>query len=255
MGNIIAVTNQKGGTGKTTTTFNLGAGLVKFHKRRVLLIDLDSQGSLTLFTGLLPEQIELHLVSSIKQPEIYIDTIRSLYLPKLKIMPSHPSIQSLAKSRSWLKWKDNFKLLLDNVRKEFDYVLIDCPPALDDLTIQVFCNCDGIIIPLQCEYMALRGVQLLLDTLKNTRKECNPRFKIIGILPTMYDKRTLHSKEVLNEITTALQGQVNIFPFVIPKSIRFPESAVLQTSIFEYDPGNPGSQAYKKLAKEIVNYG
>ncbi|GAB4373085.1 MAG: ParA family protein [Calditrichia bacterium] len=256
MAKIIAVSNQKGGTGKTTTVLNLGAALVKFHRKKVLLIDLDPQGSLTIFTGLLPEQTQFHLGTLLQNPAQWEQALQEFYLPHLFFLPSHPQLEEIIKSAQLKqKWSTHLKELLTRASKNFNYIFIDCPPALGSLTFQAFCNTNSIIIPLQCEYMALRGVQLLLDTIEKARQQCNPQLKILGVLPTMFDRRTLHSQEVLEEIGSALGHRVRIFDSIIYKTIRFPESAVSSLPIFEYDPQNPGAKAYKKLAKEVLKYG
>lgn len=256
MGKIIAVSNQKGGTGKTTTVVNLGAALAKMHRKKVLLIDLDPQGSLTIFTGILPEKLSAHLGTVLEHPKQFDKAATAFYNQRLRILPSNPALEKIINSEALQgKWRKNLKLLLKRAAQKYDFVLIDCPPALGDLTLQAFCDTDGIIIPLQCEYMALRGVQLLLETIGNAQKSCNTKLEILGILPTMYDRRTLHAQEVLDEIKTALNRRIHIFPIVIYKTIRFPESAVSALPIFEYDPKNPGAIAYKKLAKEILKHG
>ena len=264
MGKIIAIANHKGGTGKTTTALNLAAALVRFHQRKVLLVDLDPQGSLTIFTGLLPEKMTLHVGSVLKQLNQFDKALQDYYLPDLKLLPSHSSLNELIElgefNKNWKKileplLKNALTELLKNAAERFDFVIIDCPPSLGTYTFQAFCTTDALIIPLQCEYLALRGIQLMLKTVEKARAECNANLKILGILPTMYDRRTLHSREVLEEIQSALKGRVNIFSTIIYKTIRFPESAVALLPIFEYDPKNPGAQAYKELAEEVIHHG
>lgn len=256
MGKLIAVANQKGGTGKTTSVVNLGAALARFHGKKVLLIDLDAQGSLSVFTGLLPEKLTNHLGTVLTDPVRFNSALHQFYHPELHILPSHPSLdEMLADNPGKNSLMRNMGDLLGRCSKKYDYTLIDCPPALGAATMQSLCAADGVIIPLQCEYMALRGVQLLLNKIGETQQTCNAGLQIWGILPTMFDRRTLHSGEVLREITAALQDRLAIFHSVIYKSIRFAESAVSGLPIFEYDPENPGARAYKKLAREVLDHG
>ena len=261
-GTVIAVANQKGGTGKTTTTLNLGAALARFHKSRVLLIDMDPQGSLTLFTGLVPEQIQHHLGGLLARPQSFRESLffhggpKSASAPggrpELAFLPSHPDLED-----SWQgePWKKNLGLLLAKARKIFDFVLVDCPPTLGVLTRAILELCDAVLIPLQCEFMALRGVQLLLKAVESSRSGPNPKLKIHGILPTMFDCRTLHSREVLEEIKKIMAGRIPVFTTTIPKTVRFAEAAVAAEPIFSYAPRHPGAAAYKKLAKEIFKDG
>ena len=252
---IIAISNQKGGTGKTTTTLNLGAALAHFHKKKVLLIDLDPQGSLTLFTGLMPEELDEHVGTVVANPSNFKEALVDYFLPSLKLLPGHASMTKLNSDATNIDWKEGMVKALKKANKQFDYVLIDCPPTLGPLAEQAMCVADQMIVPLQCEYMALRGVQLILGTLAHVQETCNKKLNVMGILPTMFDARTLHAKEVLLEIRDALDGQVNVFDTVIPRTVRFPESAVTMLPIFEYDPKNAAAKAYKKLAKEVVNHG
>jgi ATPases involved in chromosome partitioning len=256
MGTVIAIANQKGGTGKTTTALNLGAALARFHQRKVLLLDLDPQGSLTIYAGLLPEKVTYHIGSVLRQLNRFDESLNEYYLPELKLLPSHPSLDDFVQMNGpHGNWEKNLSALLKNASRKFDYIIIDCPPSLGAITFQVLCNTDALIIPLQCEYMALRGIQLLLKAVEKARVECNSNLQIMGILPTMFDRRTLHSKEVLEEIHTALRSKIHIFSTIIYKTVRFPESAVSLLPIFEYDPENSGALAYKDLSEQIIHYG
>ena len=256
MGTIIAIASQKGGTGKTTTALNLGTSLVRFHQCKVLFLDLDPQGSLTIYTGLDPEMNKFHIGTVLNDLNGFEESLIEYYLPELKLLPSHPSLEEFIQTNGLHEnWKKNLRTLLKNAAIRFDYVIIDCPPSLGAITFQTLCNTDAVIIPLQCEYMALRGIQLLLKTVEKIRAESNPNLQIMGILPTMFDKRTLHCQEVLKEIQVALEGKVYIFSTIIYKTVRFPESAVSLIPIFEYDPENPGALAYKNLSEEIIKHG
>ncbi len=256
MGRIIAVSNQKGGTGKTTTTLNLGAALARFHKRKVLLIDLDPQGSLTVFVGLSPEHLACDVGDVIERLTRFDEALHSWHLPRLHVLPSHPLLDERLDSEGLRKtWKQNLADLLKKVAGLYDYVLVDCPPTLNKLTLQALANVDSVLVPLQCEYMALRGLQLLLKTIEQVRAEANPSLKVLGILPTMFDKRVLHAREVLQELNKTFAGRLTVFAPPIHKTVRFAESAVVSLPIFAYDKKNPGAVAYKKLAREVVGHG
>lgn len=253
MGRIIAISNQKGGTGKTTTTLNLGAALAQFHQRKVLLIDLDPQGSLSVFTGLSPERLDLNIGDVIQQPARFDEALQTWHSPRLQILPAHPRLEKQLDSELLRNsWRPNLASLLKRAASQFDFVLVDCPPTLNQLTAQAFGNVDSVLIPLQCEYMALRGLQLLLKTIEQIRSAANPNLSVLGILPTMFDKRILHAREILQELTRTFDGRLTIFAPPIPRTIRFAESAVASLPIFAYHKRNPGAIAYKKLAREVV---
>ncbi len=252
---IIAVSNQKGGTGKTTTSLNLGAALAHFHKKKVLLIDLEPQGSLTLFTGLLPEALEDHLGTVLFDASRFDEAVQEFYTPRLKLLPAHAMLVKANGSSDSDEVLARMGSVFREASRRFDYVIIDCPPTLGRLTDEALCVADGLIIPLQCEYMALRGVQLMLETVDRIQQSCNEALKVLGVLPTMYDARTLHAKEVLDEIHAALQGRAPVFSTVIPRTVRLPESAVSMSPIFDYAPNNPAAIAYKSLAREVLRHG
>lgn len=252
MGRIIAVANQKGGTGKTTTTLNLGAALARFHKREVLLIDLDAQGSLTVFCGLVPEQLRFSVGDVLQRLERFEEALRTWYLPGLHLLPCQPHLDERLGSGSLRRiWKRNLAGLFEQAVNQYDFVLIDCPPTLNQLTRQALGNVDSVLIPLQCEYMALRGLQLLLKAIERVRAEANPALEVLGILPTMFDKRVLHAREVFQELQKTFAGRLTVFAPPIHKTVRFAESAVASLPIFAYDKRNPGAVAYIKLAREV----
>ncbi len=246
---VTAVVNQKGGVGKTTTTFNLGVGLHRLG-RRVLLVDLDPQASLTVSTGI----PIAHLTSSVYQA-LLDDQIDPLAIVRetrsgVDILPATidlaaAEIELVSVTLRELVLRD----LLDKLRTRYDHILIDCPPSLGLLTINALAAADRVIIPLQCEYLATRGLALLLKTLEKVQSRLNRDLQVAGILPTMYEGRTTHAKEVLEELRANFPGQV--FDVVIKDSVRVKESPAAGLSIFDYDNGHDVARAYMQLAQEV----
>lgn len=246
---ITAVVNQKGGVGKTTTTFNLGVGLQRLG-RRVLLVDLDPQASLTVSTGI----PVAHLTSSVYQAllddqldplPIIRETLSGVDILPATIDLAAAEVELVNVTLRELVLRD----LLDKLRARYDHILIDCPPSLGLLTINALAAADRVIIPLQCEYLATRGLALLLKTLEKVQSRLNRDLQITGILPTMYDGRTTHAKEVLEELRANFPGQV--FDVVIKDSVRVKESPAAGLSIFDYDSGHDVARAYMQLAQEV----
>ncbi|MDP9356176.1 MAG: AAA family ATPase [Chloroflexota bacterium] len=246
---VTAVVNQKGGVGKTTTTFNLGVGLQRLG-RRVLLVDLDPQAALSASAGI----PVAHLTASVYQALIDdgIDP-RGIVRETLSGVDVLPATIDLAAAEVELVSMTLRELVLrdvlDQLRSRYDHILIDCPPSLGLLTINALAAADRVIIPQQCEYLATRGLTLLLRTLDKVRARLNRNLRIEGILPTMFDGRTTHANEVLGELRTAFPGQV--FDVVIKDSVRVKESPAAGLSIFDYDAGHDVAQAYQRLAKEV----
>ncbi len=251
MGKIIAVANQKGGVGKTTTVINLGVALTELGYT-VLLIDLDPQSALSISAGVdvaaLPRSVYDVLIDADVPIRDVILSLRS----RLDILPA--SIDLAGAEMELMAEIGREAILrerLEHVRQEYDYILIDCPPSLGLLTVNALTAADGVIIPLQSEYLAMRGMQQLLQTIDKIRKKVNPDLKIIGVLGTMYDGRTAHAREVMDEVRTVFGDLV--FAPVIKKSIRFAEAPVANLSLIEYAPDHEGAQAYRQLAKEIAH--
>lgn len=246
---ITAVVNQKGGVGKTTTTFNLGVGLQRLG-RRVLLVDLDPQASLTVSTGI----PMAHLTSSVYQAllddqidplPIIRETLSGVDILPATIDLAAAEVELVNVTLRELVLRD----LLDKLRARYDHILIDCPPSLGLLTINALAAADRVIIPLQCEYLATRGLALLLKTLEKVQSRLNRDLQVTGILPTMYDGRTTHAKEVLEELRANFPGQV--FDVIIKDSVRVKESPAAGLSIFDYDSGHDVARAYMQLAQEV----
>jgi chromosome partitioning protein len=246
---VTAVVNQKGGVGKTTTTFNLGVGLQRLG-RRVLLVDLDPQASLSASAGI----PIAHLTSSVYQAlldeqvdpvTIIHETVSGVDVLPATIDLAAAEVELVNMTLRELVLRD----VLAHLRPRYDHILIDCPPSLGLLTINALAAADRVIIPMQCEFLATRGLTLLLKTLNKVQSRLNRDLRIAGILPTMFDGRTVHANEVLSEIKASFPGQV--FDIVIKDSVRVKESPAAGLSIFDYDHSHDVAKAYMKLAQEV----
>jgi chromosome partitioning protein len=251
MGRVIALANQKGGVGKTTTAINLGAALAERGKR-VLLIDMDPQGALSVGLGLNPLALDQTLYNLLMDPKLDADpVITSTKVTGLDLLPSNIDLAAaevmlvgeVAREQALAR-------VLRPLRKRYDFLLIDCPPSLGLLTVNSLTAADGVLVPLECEYFALRGMALLMDTISKITDRLNPNLEIVGILATMYDARTVHGREVLGRVEDAFGDRV--FQTVIGKTIRFAEAPVAGESILTYAADSPGAAAYRELAKEVM---
>jgi chromosome partitioning protein len=248
---VIVVANQKGGVGKTTTAINLGSALNEL-RRRGLLIDLDPQSALSAGLGVDSYQLDETIYDVLVDPRVTIQSIIRPVRPNLDVAPSNIDLAAAelelisAIGREYI-----FKEALAPVRKKYDYILVDSPPSLGLLTVNALTAADEVIIPLQCEYLALRGMRSLLETIEKVKAKLNPHLEIRGILGTMFNSRTLHAQEVMDEIRSVFGDKV--FDVVIKSSIRFAEAPVVHQSLLEYDPRHEGAMAYRKLAEVIVN--
>jgi chromosome partitioning protein len=248
---VISMVNQKGGVGKTTSTVSLGAALTAYG-RRVLLVDFDPQGALSVALGMNPNDIELSVYNVLTDPECHVgDVIRSTSVENLDLLPSNIDL-SAAELQLVSEVGREYALgrALEPVLDEYDVVLIDCQPSLGLLTLNALTASSGVIVPMECEYFALRGVALLQDTITKVTSRLNPNLEIIGVLGTMYDPRTLHSREVLETVRQAF-GDV-VFQTVIHRTVKFPDSAVAGEPITVFAPSSSGSKAYKQLAREVL---
>jgi chromosome partitioning protein len=248
MGRVISFANQKGGVAKTTTTLNLGVALAE-QNLRVLLCDLDPQGNLTMSQGLNPDTIERSmfdvLVHRLPIQEVIHHTEVDLAVSSIDLAGAELALSSMiGRERALEK-------AIAPVRESYDYVLIDTPPSLGLLTINALVASNGVIVPVQCEYLSLRGLVQLENTLSMIRENLNPDVGIEGILPTMYDSRTLHSREAV-EILQENFGDL-VFDTKIKKTVRYAEAPVKGTSVLKYDPSGNAAQAYRDLAKEVLN--
>jgi chromosome partitioning protein len=248
MAKVIAFANQKGGVAKTTTTLNLGVALHELG-HRVLLIDLDPQGNLTRSQGMNPDAIERSMFDVLVHRVPMSDVIHTVEVD-VAVASIDLAGAELALSALIGRERALDKALVE-VRERYDFVLIDTPPSLGLLTINAFVAADGVIVPVQCEYLSLRGLVQLENTLAMVRENLNPHVHVEGIVPTMYDGRTLHAREAI-EILEEHFGDL-VYTTRIRKTIRYAEAPVKGSSVLRYDPTGPAAQAYRDLAKEVLD--
>ena len=248
---ILAMCNQKGCVGKTTSTINLGAALAETG-RRVLLVDLDPQGALSVGLGVNPLQLDRTVYNLLMERDVSVDDVMlTTDIPGMDLLPSNIDLSAaeiqlvneVAREQTLLR-------ALTPVLGDYDVVLMDCQPSLGLLTVNALTAAHGVIIPLECEYFALRGVALLISTIDKIKERLNPQLEVEGILATMYDARTLHGREVLARVVEAFGDRV--FHTVINRTVRFPEGTVAGEPITTYAPSSPGAQAYRDLAREVL---
>jgi chromosome partitioning protein len=248
MAKVIAFANQKGGVAKTTTTLNLGVALKELGKR-VLIIDLDPQGNLTMSQGMNPDAIERSMFDVLVHRVPISDVIHTV---EVDIAVASIDLAGAELALSALIGRERaLERALAEVRDKYDYVLLDTPPSLGLLTINAFVAADGVIVPVQCEYLSLRGLVQLENTLAMVRENLNPNVRVQGIVPTMYDGRTLHAREAI-EILEENFGEL-VFETRIRKTVRYAEAPVKGSSVLRYDPTGPAAQAYRDLAKEVLD--
>ncbi len=260
MTRIIAITNQKGGVGKTTTTLNLGAGLME-RGRNVLLVDLDPQASLTLallgkpdslVTDELPVTIYHGLMKASRAEDhplagALLDTPAGLRLIPASIELSAAEMDLAREPLGVFALRD----CLNTLPATYDYVLIDCPPTLGILTTNALAAAHEVLIPLQADYLALRGVDLLLTTIGKMQKRANPALKTLGLLLTLADMRTLHAREVVTAARAAFGERVPVFEMIVPYSVRLKEAPLVNATILEYANDTPAAEAYRALAARV----
>jgi len=244
---VIAFANQKGGVAKTTSTLNLAVALAE-KRLRVLAIDLDPQGNLTMSQGMNPDEIEQSMFDVLVH-KLPIEQV--IHSAEVDIAVSSIDLAGAELALSSMIGRERaLEKALAPVLDRYDYVLLDTPPSLGLLTINALVAADGVIVPVQCEYLSLRGLVQLESTLSMIRDNLNPRVEIIGILPTMFDARTLHSREAV-EILEENFGKL-VFGSKIRKTVRYAEAPVKGSSVLKYDPTGPAAQAYRDLAKEVL---
>ncbi len=245
---VIVFANQKGGVAKTTTTLNLGVAFAE-HGLRVLIVDLDPQGNLTMSQGMNPDAIERSmfdvLVHRLPISEVIHKKEVDIAVSSIDLAGAELALSSMIGRERALE-----KALLE-VRDKYDFVLIDTPPSLGLLTINAFVAATGVIVPVQCEYLSLRGLVQLENTLAMVRENLNPEVKVEGILPTMLDSRTLHSREAI-EILEENFGKL-VYQTRIRKTVRYAEAPVKGLSVLKYDPNGSAAEAYRDLAKEVLD--
>jgi chromosome partitioning protein len=248
---ILAMCNQKGGVGKTTSTINLGAALAE-QGRRVLLVDLDPQGALSVGLGVNPLQLDRTVYNLLMERDVTVDDVMlKTNIAGMDLLPSNIDLSAaevqlvneVAREQTLLR-------ALTPILGDYDIVLMDCQPSLGLLTVNALTAAHGVIIPLECEFFALRGVALLIQTIEKIKERLNPQLELEGILATMYDARTLHGREVLARVVEQFGDRV--FHTVINRTIRFPETTVAGEPITTYAPTSAGATAYRDLAKEVL---
>ena len=249
MGKVISVANQKGGVGKTTTTVNLSTLLAKKGKK-VLLIDTDPQGNATSGLGITKE-LEFSVYDILVGDTTFNETTQDTAIKNLKICPSNISLAGAeVELVSMMSREQRLKVKLDEVKEQYDFILIDCPPSLGLVTLNAFTASDSVLIPVQCEYFALEGLGQLLNTVNLVKKHLNKNLEIEGALLTMYDARTNLSNQVVKEVKKYFNDKV--YKTVIPRNVRLSEAPSYGMPISLYDARSKGAKAYDKLTKEFL---
>jgi chromosome partitioning protein len=248
---VVAVCNQKGGVGKTTTTISLGAAIAE-KGRRVLLVDFDPQGALSVGLGFQPHELDATVYNLLMQRGLTAhDVLFKTNVDGMDLLPSNIDLSG-AEVQLVHEVGREFVLgrVLEPVMADYDVILIDCQPSLGLLTVNALACADGVIVPLECEYFALRGVALLMETIDKVASRLSPKLTMDGLLATMYDSRTLHTREVLAGVVKGFGDKV--YHTVINRTVRFPDASVAGEPITRFDPTSAGANSYRELAKEVL---
>jgi chromosome partitioning protein len=250
MGKVIAITNQKGGVGKTTTAINLCASLAAAEKR-TLLVDMDPQGNATSGLGFDKNTLETTVYDLLFEPALVGEAVVETVMPYLKLLPANPEltgaeVELVGEDEREVKLKQ----ALNSIRADYDYIFVDCPPSLGLLTVNVLTAADSLLIPVQCEYYALEGLGQLLGTVQLVQSTLNPGLGIEGVLLTMYDKRLNLATQVVDE-TVDYFGE-KVYDTIIPRNVRLSESPSFGKPILLYDIQSKGAESYLKLAREVI---
>ncbi|MDO5502721.1 MAG: AAA family ATPase [Actinomycetia bacterium] len=251
---IIAMCNQKGGVGKTTTTINLGASLAEYG-RKVLMVDFDPQGALSVGFGVRAHELDVTIYNLlVERGHDVRDVIQSTSVPGVDIIPANIDLSAAeVQLVGEVAREQILARVLRPVLDDYDVILIDCQPSLGLLTVNALTAAHGVIIPLECEFFAMRGVALLVETIEKITDRLNPRLEIDGILATMYDGRTLHSKEVVKSVVDHFGDRV--FHTVISRTVKFPDATLAAEPITTYASTHSGADAYRQLARELIARG
>src|SRR6266542_6330477 len=239
---VLALCNQKGGVGKTTSTINLGAALTEYG-RRVLLVDFDPQGALSVGLGVQPHQLDRTIYNVLMESSVSLDDVLlKTNVPGMDLVPSNIDLSAAeVQLVTEVAREQTLTRALAPAIADYDFVLIDCQPSLGLLTVNALTASDAVIIPLECEFFSLRGVALLVDTIERVRERLNPRLHVEGILATMYDSRTVHGREVFARVVEAFGDTV--FDTVVTRTVRFPETTVAGEPITTWAPSSSGAKA------------
>lgn len=261
MSRVLCIANQKGGVGKTTTTLNLGAALAELGQN-VLLMDLDQQGSLTISAGLAPDDLSetiytvlsSHADPKVKQPQPLASVVHQLDTLKLDLIPANIELAALDLELTRAYNREHIlKRALEPLRDAYDYILLDCPPSLGLMVINALTAADEVLIPLQADYLATKGVKLLLDTVDAVTRQLNPQLTITGILLTLADQRTGHARQIIELTRSTFENQIRVFTSPIKLNVRLKEAPIVGQSILTYDSASEAAAAYRTLAKEVTH--
>ena len=248
---IISMCNQKGGVGKTTTTINLGASLAEYG-RKVLLVDFDPQGSLSVGLGVNPYDIDKSVYNLLMERGTALeDVVLKTNVPGMDLLPSNIDLSAAeVQLVTEVAREQVLARALAPVVADYDFVIIDCQPSLGLLTVNALTASHGVIVPLECEFFALRGVAMLVETIQKVQDRLNPELEIDGLVATMYDSRTVHSREVLARLVEAFEDKV--FHTAISRTVRFPETTVAGEPITTFATSSGGAYSYRQLAREVI---